>query len=254
VKFRSFVLGGAAALCASALSLAAHAQQCANDKTIQAMQIRIAQTELMVAGLSCKQYDEYAGVANTKRYNEFVTRYQPTLMNDGHRVLKRYFPTEQRLNDYLTRLANEAQLRGNVNMAIFCTQAAKIYDDLLNHGAVELASYSASLPMASRHGHTPCNEQPVAATVPVPTPAAVQAAPAVSPAVLPPVTSPLVPDDAASKPAAPEASATPKTQTIAAVIAANDDPSFGTMQPVPDMSMRPAVKRPPRLVLKPSGI
>lgn len=260
MKFRSFLVRGAAALCVVGSCFAAQAQQCANDKTILAMQIRIAQTELMVAGLSCKQYDQYAPVANTKRYNEFVTRYQPILMNDGHRVLKRFFPTEQRLNDYLTRLANEAQLRGNANMAIFCTQAAKIYDDVLNHGAVELASYSASLPMSSRHGHTPCNAAPAAApaaaTIPPAAAAApvVQATPAVqtAPAELPPVRSPVVPDDGPAK--APEASAPVKTQTIAAVIAANDDPSFGTMQPVPDMSMQPAVKGSPRIVLKPSGI
>lgn len=262
VKIRSLVTRGVAALSAFALSMSAtsaFAQTCVNDKTIQAMQIRIAQTELMVAGLSCKQYEQYAEVANIKRYNAFVTRYQPVLMDDGHRVLKRFFPTEQRLNDYLTRLANEAQLRGNANMAIFCTQAAKIYDDLLNHGTVQLGSYSASLPMAGKHGHTPCNVQPVAAA-PIATPAAqdapaVQAVPvAEQPAVLPPVRSPVVRDD----PPAPGANAAPKMQTIASVIAANgastDGSAMASMQPVPDISMRPAVKNPPRPMLKPEGI
>lgn len=255
MKSLSTVVRGAVALSVFALSAAsARAQECVNDKTIQAMQIRIAQTELMVAGLSCRQYEQFEPIANVKRYNAFVTRYQPILMNDGHRVLKRFFPTEQRLNDYLTRLANEAQLRGNANMAIFCTQAGKIYDDLLNFSQVELATYSASLPMSSRHGHTPCNPQTIsvpapaepAAAIPAPA-AAVAPAPAVVPAVAPvPAQSP-----------APEASTKPQAQTIAAVIAANDvsaGQAQGTMQPVPDISMRAAVKRPPKPILKPEGI
>jgi hypothetical protein len=196
------------------------APACVDDRTIQAMQIRIAQTELMVAGLSCRQYEQWASTSNTVRYNEFVTRYRPVLMDDGHRVLKRFFPTEQRLNDYLTRLANEAQLRGNVNMAIFCTQASKIYDDVLSGSAVQFASYSASLPMSDRHGHQPCNP----------------------PAVLP---------VAAAAPSAPSPTAGP---TIATVIAANGATQDASMQPVPDVSMRPAVKKPPTPVLKPKNL
>jgi hypothetical protein len=40
------------------------------------------------------------------------------------------------------------------------------------------------------------------------------------------------------------------------VIAANDAPAAagGGMQPVPDVSMTPAVKNPPRPMLKPKGI
>lgn len=234
MKKISRIVAGVAAL--SALSFAAGAKpspepNCVNDKVITAMQIRIAQTELMVAGLSCKQYDQWAGTANTTRYNDFVTRYRPILMNDGHKVLKRFFPTEQRLNDYLTRLANEAQLRGNANMAIFCTQASKIYDDLLNNGEVELKVYSASLPMAHKHGHNAC------------TPPA-----SVTPAVAP------APPEAPATPASPAAQATPP-QTIATVIAANDPAKpLGGMQPVLDVSMERAVKASPRLMLKPEGI
>lgn len=216
----------------TALASSKKAPACVNDKTIQAMQIRIAQTELMVAGLSCRQYDQWAPTSNIKRYNEFVTRYRPTLMDDGHKVLKKFFPTEQRLNDYLTQLANEAQLRGNANMAIFCTQASKIYDDVLNGGPVELAAYSASLPMAAQHGHNACN--------PAPLPVA-----AVAPSA------PLAVPVASSAPAAASQTLAP---SISSVIAANDPAASSSMQPVPDVSMRPAVKRPPTPMLKPSNL
>lgn len=238
MKTVSKLLAGLAAVSlfspAIAIASSKKAPACVNDKTIQAMQIRIAQTELMVAGLSCKQYEQWASTSNTKRYNEFVTRYRPTLMDDGHKVLKKFFPTEQRLNDYLTRLANESQLRGNANMAIFCIQASKIYDDLLNAGPVDLAIYSASLPMSGQHGQNACNP---------PAPLPVAAAPAASA---------VVPVAAAGNPStqpAPQASG----PSITSVIAANDATPT-PMQPVPDVSMRPAVKRPPTPMLKPAGL
>jgi hypothetical protein len=208
---------------------------CASNKVIAASQLRIAQTELMVAGLSCKQYDQWAPTANVKRYNEFVTRYRSTLMDDGHRVLAKYFPTEQRLNDYLTRLANEAQLRGNANMAIFCTQASKIYDDVLNSDPIQLEPYAASLPMSSAHGHQPCEPQPIAAA-----PAAAPVAPASTATVAaPPV-------------AAAEAAPASQSGGIGALIAQNNAPSTaGVMQPVPEGTMRAAVKNPPVPKLKP---
>lgn len=246
MKLISKVLLGFASASLAALAVAqpgASKAGCVEDKVISAMQIRIAQTELMVAGLSCRQYDQWIQTANITRYNAFVTRYQPILMNDGHRVLKKFFPTEQRLNDYLTRLANEAQLRGNANMAIFCTQASKIYDDVLNNGAVQLAAYSASLPMASKHGHNACNP-------PAPPPVETPVAP-VQPSAAAPQPDPQVQTAAVEMPA-------PAPQSIAAVIAQNDAaPSggaAGAMQPVPDISMQPAVKNPPRPMLKPEGI
>jgi hypothetical protein len=217
------------AIAASKGKAKASAPACASNKVIAASQLRIAQTELMVAGLSCKQYDQWAPTANVKRYNEFVTRYRSTLMDDAHRVLARYFPTEQRLNDYLTRLANEAQLRGNVNMAIFCTQASKIYDDVLNESPVQLAAYAASLPMSGAHGHQACEPQPVVS------------APA-----------PKLPD-------APAAAAKPATDAAApggipALIAENSAVSpAGVMQPVVETSMRAAVKNPPVPKMKPAS-
>jgi hypothetical protein len=198
---------------------------CAPNQVISASQLRIAQTELMVAGLSCKQYDQWAPTANIKRYNEFVTRYRSTLMDDAHRVLARYFPTEQRLNDYLTRLANEAQLRGNANMAIFCTQASKIYDDVLNDAPVQLAPYAASLPMSQAHGHKPCEPQPVVMT----------------PAAAPETATQAKPATHAEKGGIPaliaQNSVTPSTSSV--------------MQPIGEATMRAAVKNPPTPKLKP---
>lgn len=133
-------------------------RDCVDGRTLAAMQMRIVQTELMVAGLSCRGIDRWAQTANTQRYNAFVTTYRPTLMNDTHRVLAKFFPTEQRLNDYLTRLANDSSQRSLRDIVVFCDTAAKIYDDVLSPTPVQLPSYSAALPISEHHGHKVCSQ------------------------------------------------------------------------------------------------
>ncbi len=131
---------------------------CVGEAVLQAAQLRIIQTELMVAGLSCKTYDRWTQTANTTRYNEFVTAYKPVLMNDAHKVLARHFKSEQRLNDFLTRLANDSSQRSLSNIVEFCDGASKMYDEVLVTPSVQLAQYSAAKPQTAQHGLNVCPE------------------------------------------------------------------------------------------------
>jgi hypothetical protein len=143
-------------------------------------------------------------------------------MNDAHKVLARHFKTELRLNDYLTRLANDASQRSLKNIAIFCIDASKTYSEVLVTPNVDLASYSAAMPISSTHGQKVCGAATTAAIGPAPS-----AAPAGGTVIASNVTTPaLMP-----------------TQSVDTAV---------PMQPVVDASMRPAVKKPPVPQLKPN--
>lgn len=233
------------------------APACADARTISAAQLRIIQTELMVAGLSCRGIEQFSQRANTKRYNDFVTSYRPTLMDDAHKVLARYFRSEPRLNDYLTRLANDASQRSLANIGSFCDQASKIYDEVLAPAKVDLASYSAGQPFAGSYGLPVCAsaaQAPVTAPV-QPAAATRQQAPAVVPAVTqspaPAMqTTPMKPITQRSndgvQPAVTMAAATPAAQPAPALVASNNavPVSSGVMRPVVEESRSPAVRRP----------
>jgi hypothetical protein len=194
---------------------------CVEGKVLSAMQLRIVQTELMVAGLSCKGYPQWQDTANTKRYNEFVTSYQPILLNDAHKVLARFFKAETKLNDYLTRLANDSSQRSLANMAIFCDGATRMYNETLATPRVHLANYAGQQGIGSTHGFPVCN-QPLSAETPV-TPVSI----------------------------GPTAAAPPVLTAAPAVVALNTVPSTASDGAAIEPTMTAAVKNPPKPKLKP---
>lgn len=109
-------------------SAEAAAIQCANNSEKEALDIRVLQTELMVAALACGE---------RTRYNDFVTRYQPQLKQGG-KDLRIYFSRiykkmgEQKLNNFVTKLANETSKNSRkTSVTVFCRAANHIFVDAL---------------------------------------------------------------------------------------------------------------------------
>lgn len=146
---RAVVLLAAAAIIAGPAAAAKKkpaAPPCVKGKLLTAFQMRMMQTELVVGALSCKL---------TPRYNDFVRAYQPELMS-AHRSLKSHFGRESRLEDYKSKTANESSQRSLANITEFCLYTSALYEKLLGPERVQLASFVAVEPWASRHDQNAC--------------------------------------------------------------------------------------------------
>lgn len=111
------------------ISSAFAANQCANFREKEALDVRVLQTELMVAALSCGE---------RVRYNDFVRRYQPQL-KERSKDLRDYFSRiyknkgEQRLNNFVTKLANQASKNSRqTSVTQFCRSANHIFVNALS--------------------------------------------------------------------------------------------------------------------------
>jgi hypothetical protein len=133
----------------------ARAQTCAMPEDETALQVRVLQTELMVAALSCQQHDPY---------NAFVTRFQPSLAVQG-KALKSYFKrvygggSTAELDQFVTRLANEASLRVMRNLGGFCTESKALFTAVMGADVVALETFAAGWTMRDAHGVLPCVQQ-----------------------------------------------------------------------------------------------
>lgn len=146
----------AMAVCMSlAVSGAAQAAACATSADRTALQMRMLQTELMVAALTCNQRTEY---------NAFVTRFQPQLGAQG-KHLQAYFKQQHGaratrvLNDFITRIANESARRGMVKRGAFCRNAERIYAGARGLKPAELPVLAGQQDFADRHGQKVCVTQ-----------------------------------------------------------------------------------------------
>jgi len=118
-------------LAARDILLATIATLSAKEK--EAIAFRHLQTELMVAALSCGR-QEYRS-----KYNIFILRYRPALQRNGRTlraIFKRNYGAsgKRRLDDYVTRLANEASVR-SMQRNDFCAAAGRKLDAVLTASA-----------------------------------------------------------------------------------------------------------------------
>ena len=118
-----------------AVPVAEAATKCATVKERTAMRVRVMQTELMVAALSCRAVP---GRDFTGQYNAFVQRHGEKLVSNG-RVLTSYFQTRygegyrKKLAAFITALANDASRR-SMNSATFCDESVQLFQEV---GAVD---------------------------------------------------------------------------------------------------------------------
>lgn len=129
-------LGCAAALAAATVASAGGPAPaaCPDDIApgVAAKSVRTLQSDMMVAALSCQQA---RGL-----YNSFVTDYRSELQRHG-RMLKTRFKSEyggaatKKLNNYVTRLANDAAIRYAEGGAAYCEAARETLATLLESKA-----------------------------------------------------------------------------------------------------------------------
>lgn len=128
---------------------------CASGKDRSALQVRVLQSDLMVAALSC---------GDRNRYNSFATRFRNELVSRG-KDLRAYFHRtygkegESRLNQFVTQLANSASRRSLTTPTSYCGDATRLFNDVLMLEPTELVGFVAQHPHADSHGVEPCTQQ-----------------------------------------------------------------------------------------------
>ncbi len=146
-KLAAAVIGLALVLPASA-----NAAPCVAPEDLAPLQVRMLQTELMVAALTCNQRTDY---------NAFVTRFQPELSSHG-KSLQSFFKQKygsgsaKALNGFVTRIANESSRRGMLKRGLFCHNTAGIHANSKKIAPTGLPTFARTQQFATLHGITPC--------------------------------------------------------------------------------------------------
>ena len=121
-------------------SQVAAAQTCARPADLSAFDLAGLKTQLMVTALTCKADD---------RYNEFVTRYRPALL-ENEKALGSYFNrahgrrSQQQRDDYITQLANSHMQTGLKQGNRFCDRNMGAFDEVMAlRNSSELTDFAA---------------------------------------------------------------------------------------------------------------
>ncbi len=127
-----------ALVAAVVVSSPAHAGENLTQAEQEALTVRLLQSDMMVAALSCRMHDEY---------NTTVTRFQTELVRHGANLRALFTRThgdgaERELNSYITRLANESSMRRIAAGASYCNEAAGKFARLAVLPQTQLAAFS----------------------------------------------------------------------------------------------------------------
>ncbi|MBM3545734.1 MAG: hypothetical protein FJX54_02175 [Alphaproteobacteria bacterium] len=110
---------------------------------VEAMHMRLLQTELMVAALQCRNVP---GNDFSVKYNNFIMQFGAPLTQNAN-VLKNHFKNQTQLDRYMTRIANDAGQRGH--RPGFCQDMQPVFEQVLAlKGGNELSKFSAKDPMS----------------------------------------------------------------------------------------------------------
>lgn len=132
------------------------AEGCASHEARRSLEVRVLQSELMVAALTCGERQSYTA---------FVTTFKPFLKSQSAE-LRDFFVKQyglaagpNRLNNMVTRLANTASQNSvNVSTQEFCTQAKALFASVLNTNTQGLLQIARANPSAMGHGFRSCVE------------------------------------------------------------------------------------------------
>jgi hypothetical protein len=125
---------------------------CAAPKDMTALNTRVLQTELMVAALTCGEHE---------KYNRFVNSYQKVLIDQSGTLRKLFDRTYGssgtfRLNQFVTRLANDASHNTNYVRDGYCNSAGQLFDEVLSTSPSEFETVTGKPWISQRHGFVPC--------------------------------------------------------------------------------------------------
>jgi hypothetical protein len=129
-----------AALGVLAVSAAPAAARCANEAEQSVFEVEALKSELMVAGITCKQED---------RYNEFMRRYQPKLA-ENYRAFEQHFSRtrgragKSATDAYVTNLAQTRGFEAQKLGSDYCLRNPGLFDEVMAlPSAAELPAYAA---------------------------------------------------------------------------------------------------------------
>lgn len=146
-------LGIAAAVVGTPIVAQAAGAKCARPVERTALEMRVLQSELMVAALTCDYRADY---------NNFVTRFQPVLSKQGD-ALRTYFrrvngaAAVKSLDSFVTQMANSASKLSREQGRLFCQDTRTALQTLSTMAIDALPSFAANWPRASIHGQSVCS-------------------------------------------------------------------------------------------------
>jgi hypothetical protein len=119
---------------------------CPGQPEREAHQVRLLQTELMVAALSCKHGE---ASAYGEQYNAFVTKFRGPLKQNAAVLKAEYRRSygakhEAALDRYVTQIANAASER-SLHLPNYCLAVGPLFDQVLALKASELGGFSQRL-------------------------------------------------------------------------------------------------------------
>lgn len=141
----------AMAICLAVTMEARADSNCVRSSELGTLDVRLMQTELMVAALTCQRKPDY---------NRFVRQFETELVARG-KALKALFrrmhgsKADSRLNRFVTRLANEASLR-SIQKTGYCASAARLFQATLQVPPGDLTAFAAAQPFSHAHGLPVC--------------------------------------------------------------------------------------------------
>lgn len=144
-------------LAVALLTSQAAVAQCIRPTDHTAFDVTVLKTHLMVTALTC---------AANEKYNAFVTKYQPELVQHD-KALGGYFSrahgrrARQQQDDYVTQLANSQSQVGVVQGSLFCNRNIGMFDEVMAlRSGSELTDFAAGKAFAQPISLSACTDAP----------------------------------------------------------------------------------------------
>ena len=156
-----WVAGAVAATITWTVTGAAWAIPCFKPAEVESKHVRLLQTELMVAALTCRHH---VALGFDDKYNAFIRKFDKRL---GHHigVLRGYFKREygggfeRQYDRFATDLANQASQRAHGGGA-YCANSAWLFDEALGMPVKDLEGFAGSIQLASIANASSCEPMP----------------------------------------------------------------------------------------------
>ncbi len=127
---------------------------CVSPKDREALSMRLLQTELMVAALSCQRKSDY---------NTFVRRFETELVDHGKtlkRLFKRTYGAKTRqLDSFVTRLANQASQRSLQHRSKYCEKSDALFSAVMATEPRVLIALADRQTFSDSHGIAACTRR-----------------------------------------------------------------------------------------------
>lgn len=142
----------------ASLPLGSAASRCLTDEERTAVHVRMLQTELMVATLSCRRTGQGRNLPT--QYDAFMRKHKEGLANSS-RLIQSYFAVrhgsdwEPKLHAFTTALANDASKR-SMDSPTFCAEAVAVFRDALKVAPRDLGSWSSHRASSRSASLDPC--------------------------------------------------------------------------------------------------